>query len=166
MSRAVGIAAALLAAASFGFFYSWTISMWGLDAADPGVALASMVSLNEGVRNPLFFAVFAGAPIAALVAAVTATVRRCRVTAVWFVAAAVALASVVVVTAIGNVPLNQSIATLPAELYDATTWTAFSLPWQGWNAARAVAAGCAVICCGLGLLAMGRENSTTAQRTS
>ena len=35
MTRLLVIAATVLAAATFGFFYAWIMVMWGLDTLDP-----------------------------------------------------------------------------------------------------------------------------------
>ena len=49
----------LLSGAIFGFFYAWVCStMWGLDAADPRIAIAAMQAMNASVRNIVFFPAF------------------------------------------------------------------------------------------------------------
>ena len=69
---AVG-AAVLLSAAIFGFFYAWVCStMWGLDAADPRVAIPAMQAMNASVRNVVFAPAFFGTGVAALLAALIA----------------------------------------------------------------------------------------------
>ena len=66
------LTALLLTAALFGFFYAWVCStMWGLDAADPRVAMAAMQAMNASVRNAVFAPSFFGAaPVLALTALV------------------------------------------------------------------------------------------------
>ena len=55
----------LLSGAIFGFFYAWVCStMWGLDAADPRVAIAAMQAMNASVRNAVFFPAFFLTPVA------------------------------------------------------------------------------------------------------
>lgn len=50
--------------AIFGFFYAWVcLTMWGLDAAEPGVAIQAMQAMNASVRNPVFFPVFFLTPV-------------------------------------------------------------------------------------------------------
>ena len=47
--------ALLHSGAIFGFFYAWICStMWGLDAADPNVAISAMQAMNASVRNLVF----------------------------------------------------------------------------------------------------------------
>ncbi|MEP5029486.1 MAG: hypothetical protein ABJR02_02340, partial [Marinomonas sp.] len=60
-----------LNAAIFGFFYAWVCStMWGLDAADPRVAISAMQAMNASVRNAVFAPAFFGTPLALAVTAV------------------------------------------------------------------------------------------------
>lgn len=58
-ARLLPLASLLLAAAIFGFFYAWVCStMWGLDAADPAIAIQAMQAMNASVRNAVFFPAF------------------------------------------------------------------------------------------------------------
>lgn len=154
-ARTLGIVAALTSGASFGFFYSWVITMWGLDAAAPEAALASMVAVNEIVRNPLFIASFVGAPVATALAAVAALLAGRRRVSLFFAGAFVGLLALIVVTSIGNLPLNRSIALLEPADYGLGAWAAYSSPWQVWNGIRAALAGIAVLLCSCGLLILG-----------
>ncbi|MEH2506785.1 putative membrane protein [Bradyrhizobium sp. AZCC 1578] len=58
MSRmlvALSIASIVFCGAIFGFFYAWVCStMWGLDQADPRVAIAAMQAVNASVRNAIW----------------------------------------------------------------------------------------------------------------
>lgn len=61
----VTLIATLLSGAIFGFFYAWVCStMWGLDAADPRVAISAMQAMNASVRNIVFAPAFFGTPVA------------------------------------------------------------------------------------------------------
>ncbi|GAB5461946.1 hypothetical protein [Hoeflea alexandrii] len=54
-TRLAPLLSLLLTAAIFGFFYAWVCStMWGLDAADPSVAIQAMQAMNASVRNAVF----------------------------------------------------------------------------------------------------------------
>lgn len=54
----------LMCAAIFGFFYAWVCStMWGLDTADPRIAIAAMQAMNGSVRNAVFAPAFFGTPL-------------------------------------------------------------------------------------------------------
>lgn len=157
MTRLVAIIATVLTAASFGFFFTWALTMWGLDTAEPVAAMTSMVAVNEGIRTPLFMVVFAGAPLVTGVAAVASVMVGARSSAVWFAMAAAALVlGVILVTAIGNVPLNETIAALDPAAYGEQNWNAYSGPWQAWNSVRAVTSGVAVASCALALASIER----------
>ena len=69
----VAFAGLLLAGGIFGFFYAWICStMWGLDAADPRVAIAAMQAMNASVRNAVFAPAFFGTGPVLLLAGVLA----------------------------------------------------------------------------------------------
>lgn len=60
-----------------------------------------------------------------------------------------------------NVPMNQALALVDSAAPDAATvWAAYSGPWQWWNVARTVASGVSLGLAGLGLLVLGRQDST------
>jgi uncharacterized membrane protein len=60
----------ILNGAIFGFFYAWVCStMWGLDMADPSVAIAAMQVMNASVRNAVFAPAFFGTPVVLLATA-------------------------------------------------------------------------------------------------
>ena len=57
--RIAALTSLLFLGAIFGFFYAWVCStMWGLDAADPRVAISAMQAMNASVRNAVFFPAF------------------------------------------------------------------------------------------------------------
>lgn len=141
-----GIAAILFAGAVFGFFYAWVCStMWGLDAADPRVAIAAMQAMNASVRNPVFFPAFFLTPIVMVVAAWAHWRSGSRSSAWLFsLAAAVYLFGGLVLTMIVNVPMNEQLAVtvVPGDVAAAEEiWIAYSGPWQTWNVVRTVCSG-------------------------
>lgn len=135
--------------AIFGFFYAWICSaMWGLDAADPRVAIAAMQAANASVRNFVFAPAFFGTPLVAALAAAL-TWRRYR-------AASVALALAGAVYALGallptlmlNVPMNEALGATPVpDDIDAARaiWAGYSPRWQVYNIARTLASGLALL---------------------
>lgn len=151
LSRALGVCTTLVTAALFGFFYAWTLTMSGLDSAEPESAIAAMVAVNASIRNPVFFVVFAGAPLTMLAAALSALTARQPARATWFFGAFAMVLVAVLVTATGNVPLNESLAEVDVSAHDAQSWRAYSAPWQGWNVVRTVTCGISVLLCGLAL---------------
>ena len=150
----------IFAGAMFGFFFAWVCStMWGLDAADPNVAIAAMQAMNASVRNWVFAPVFFGTPVLLMFTAVAALTLRERRAAVCFALAGLLyVLGVMLPTMTANVPLNEALALVetplgPAEAGEA--WRAYSGPWQDWNAVRAVAAGLVLALAGWGLSGIG-----------
>lgn len=164
MTPALNLAALvglLLSGAIFGFFYAWVCStMWGLDAADPRVAIAAMQEMNASVRNMTFAPAFFGTgPVLALVAGLAYASGKPHVAIAFGVAAAVYVAGAMLPTILVNVQMNEALAATPApEDRDAAReiWQAYSPPWQAWNLARTVASGAALTLCGLGLIRLGQ----------
>ena len=152
-------ASLLLGAAIFGFFYAWVCStMWGLDAADPRVAIAAMQAMNASVRNAAFAPAFFGTAPAFLL---TALVTRKNHRAAWlFLAAGLiyGLAAMGLTMAI-NVPMNETLAAtaIPADPAQAAEiWQAYSQPWQMWNQIRTATSGAAFLAGLAGLIALSR----------
>ncbi|KIN63223.1 putative integral membrane protein [Sulfitobacter noctilucicola] len=147
----------LLAAALFGFFYAWVCStMWGLDAADPRVAIEAMQAMNASVRNAVFAPAFFGTSIALLVTTMVLFKDDQHPSAYWFTAATllVALLGVALTMAV-NVPMNEALAlvAVPEDIDAAQAiWDDYSPKWQLWNQVRTVATGVAVLCIGIGML--------------
>ena len=150
----------IFAGAMFGFFFAWVCStMWGLDTADPNVAIAAMQAMNASVRNWAFAPAFFGTPVLLIFAAF----------AVWRVgerqaASSLALASIIYVlgamvpTMTVNVPLNEALAAVetPLDLTEAQEiWRNYSGPWQFWNTVRFVFAGVVLALSGWSLFRMG-----------
>lgn len=142
--------------AIFGFFYAWICStMWGLDQADPRVAIEAMQAMNGSVRNIVFAPAFFLTPV---VLTITALVLRMAVqtsAAAWFLAAAVIyLAFGLFLTMVVNVPMNEALATVlvPTDIETAREiWRGYSGRWQFWNQVRTVASGAALVCAAIGL---------------
>ncbi|UXN58613.1 DUF1772 domain-containing protein [Phyllobacterium zundukense] len=142
--------------AIFGFFYAWICStMWGLDQADPRVAIAAMQAMNGSVRNAVFFPAFFLTPV---VLTITALVLRRAVqtsAAAWFLAAAVVyFAFGLFLTMAVNVPMNEALAAVnvPTDLETAREiWEGYSGRWQFWNQVRTVASGAALVFAAIGL---------------
>ena len=146
----------LLTGAVFGFFYAWVCStMWGLDAADPRVAIAAMQAMNASVRNAVFAPAFFGtAPALALAGALAWRAAGGAAGVPFLAAAAVYLLGGNVVTFAVNVPMNEALGALAApDDADAAAriWEAYSPRWQLWNQARAAASGLALLLAAIGL---------------
>lgn len=156
-TRILPLTSLLMTAAIFGFFYAWVCStMWGLDAADPTVAIQAMQAMNASVRNAVFFPAFFLTPV--VLGLTAAVLVRCgqRGAGIWFaLAAGVYLAGGLGITVIVNVPMNEALAL--AAVPDAAEaashlWQAYSQRWQDWNQIRTVASGLSVLLTGVGML--------------
>ncbi len=146
----VTLTALTLTGALFGFFYAWVCStMWGLDAADPRIAIAAMQAMNASVRNAVFFpAFFLTAPALVLAALVARSAGARLPAALLAVAAGLVGLGCFVLTITVNVPMNEALAlvTVPADVPAAAEiWADYSARWQVFNTIRTVAAGLALL---------------------
>lgn len=152
----------MLSGAIFGFFYAWICStMWGLDAADPVVAIKAMQAMNDSVRNMVFAPAFFGTPFALAIAAALAFAAGRRKAASAFGAAAlVYVCGGLLLTIAVNVPMNEALATIDATTDSAraqSIWQAYSKPWQAWNTVRAIASGIALALTGFAIFSMRKQ---------
>ncbi|NNE12373.1 MAG: DUF1772 domain-containing protein, partial [Ilumatobacter sp.] len=161
------------AGAIFGFFYAWICStMWGLDDADPRVAIAAMQAMNASVRNAVFFPAFFLTPVVLGAAAVLLHRDDRRRASRWFgLAAIVYLLGGLLLTMAVNVPMNEDLARhtdVLSESAAAHVWEDYSGPWQVWNTVRTVASGAALAFAanGLRFLSPGNVRSRQARLTS
>ena len=149
----------VLAAALFGFFYAWVCStMWGLDNADPRIAIAAMQAMNASVRNVVFAPAFFGTSVALLITTLVLYAAQQRPAALWFGAATLIIAMLgVVLTMAINVPMNEALAQMPVP-EDITAaqaiWDGYSSDWQFWNQMRTIATGFGVLFIGVGMLSL------------
>ena len=149
--------------AIFGFFYAWVCStMWGLDAADPRIAISAMQAMNASVRNAVLFPAFFLTPIIlAATALVAARHKRNRSATLLAAGAMLYLAGAFVVTAMVNVPMNEALAevAVPTDIEAARAlWHGYSPQWQFWNALRTLASGVSLILTGLAVYFLNLEN--------
>lgn len=158
--RLLALTALLLTAAIFGFFYAYAASvMWGLDAAPAASAIEAMQGINREVRNAAFAPSFFLTPVfLALMAVLARGIARLSFGA----ATLIYLLGGLVLTVVFNIPLNNELAVVlaPEEPAEADAiWSAFSGPWQLYNWVRTGFAGLAVLCTGVGLIALEAGNA-------
>ena len=157
MLTSLALISLLLSGAIFGFFYAWICStMWGLDAADPSVAIAAMQAMNASVRNAVFAPAFFGTPVVLIITAMVAGAQRRKRSAWAFLAAGVVyLVGGLVATMAVNVPMNEALAlvAIPDDTGAARQiWTEYSGEWQIWNIARTFASGVSLALAGLAIM--------------
>lgn len=156
MLVALSITSIVFCGAIFGFFYAWVCStMWGLDQADPRVAIEAMQAMNASVRNAVFFPAFFLTPAVLVFTAAAMRFAGQGSAAPWFLAAAVVyLAFGLFLTMAVNVPMNETLAAtpVPADIDGARqVWENYSERWQFWNQVRTIASGVALVFAGFGL---------------
>ncbi len=154
--------ALLATGAIFGFFFAWVCStLWGLDNANPRVAIEAMQAMNASVRNPVFALAFFGTPVFLAIAAAVAWAAPARRAARLFgLACALYLAGGFGLTMMASVPMNEALAAVraPADAAAAgAIWSAYSAEWQLWNIARTVV--CAVVLLLVGAAFLGLRDS-------
>lgn len=149
----------LLSGAIFGFFYAWVCStMWGLDMADPQIAIAAMQAMNASVRNMTFAPAFFGTPFALAGTAALAWALQQRPSATCFALAALIYGGGgIALTMLVNVPMNEALAEVSLPQSEATAiWQAYSTEWQFWNQTRTAFSGLSLILTGIGLITLGK----------
>ncbi len=157
--------------AIFGFFYAWVCStMWGLDAADPRVAIQAMQAMNASVRNPVFFPAFFLTPLLlAATAGIALTQMHKRSAALFGLAALLYGVGAILVTAKFNLPLNAALAdsAVPPDAQAAgQIWQNYSPPWQFWNKLRALASGTSLLLTGVAIYSLKTEKITKHRATA
>ena len=163
----LAILSLLFSGAIFGFFYAWVCStMWGLDAADPNIAIAAMQAMNASVRNAAFAPAFFGTPFVLLVTALVAWGSREGRAALFFAAGGLLyLLGALLPTVVVNSPMNEALALIETPLEASRArevWQDYSGPWQRWNTVRTIVSCITLLLVGLGLMACNRSASAAA----
>jgi len=147
--HALTILAALGAGMVAGIFFAFSSFIMGaLGRLPPQAGIAAMQSINVVVLNPLFFLVFFGTAVLALVLAIAALLDWSQSGASWLLAGALLyLIGTIFVTMAFNVPLNSKLAVVkPASAEGAGVWKHYLSSWTAWNTLRTVAAFAAAAC--------------------
>ena len=139
------VLAATCTALMAGLFYAYSCSVTpGLSTLPDAGYIEAMRSINRAIQNPLFFTVFFGAlillPVSAYLSYSSVSPLRC-----WLLssAATIYISGVFIVTAVGNVPLNNALEKFNS--FDATKEdvaaqrTVFEARWNNLNLVRTAA---------------------------
>lgn len=146
----------LSSGAIFGFFYAWVCStMWGLDAANPALAIGAMQAMNASVRNVVFAPAFFGTPFILIATAMLAWFARMKAASLIFaIAGLLYLSGGIILTMTVNVPMNEALAivTIPQNAGEAQRiWENYSGPWQFWNMIRTFVSGITLALTGIAI---------------
>ncbi|HSI14588.1 MAG TPA: anthrone oxygenase family protein [Chthoniobacter sp.] len=139
LTFATALATGLMAGVFFAFSSFVMKALGRLPAAE---GISAMQSINMLAERSIFLVAFLGTAVACLALAVASFWRLSSHSGWLMVAgAAIYLLGCVAVTMICNVPMNNSLATMPAADPATTTyWTTTYLPqWTFWNHVRTVA---------------------------
>lgn len=130
------LAATVAAGLQAGTYYTWASGvMPGLARVDDRTFVSTMTSVNVAIVNPVFMLTFLGTPALAA-AAVATTTSPARA---WAIAGLALAIGTVVVTAAGNIPLNNAL--------DAGGSRAdFETAWVRWNVVRTITSTGALAC--------------------
>jgi uncharacterized membrane protein len=124
------------------FFAFSAFVMRALVALPAEKGIAAMQSVNVAVLNPVFLSVFMGTAALSLAALVYSFLRwNTPGTLSLLVGGLLYFLGTFLVTAIFNVPLNDSLATVqPDSTEGAAVWANYLRVWTLWNHVRTVAA--------------------------
>ena len=137
------LAAALGAGLVAGIFFAFSaFIMSALKRLPPEGGISAMQSINVAVLNPVFFFVFFGTAVAALILAIASFAGWSPSRPLYLLAGSLLyLAGTIVVTMAFNVPLNNKLAATGAKSAEgAGVWKTYLSAWTAWNHVRTIAA--------------------------
>ncbi|TPV93870.1 MAG: DUF1772 domain-containing protein [Myxococcales bacterium FL481] len=142
---ATGLASALVG----GVFQSFSdFVMRGLLLAEPAGGMASMQALNRTVFRSAFLATFIALVPATIALGIHAKLNLHGSPQVLLIAAAIVYVLLVfLVTAAGNVPMNERLDDLsPASSEGLTYWVTYGRVWTWWNHVRTLGSIATAVC--------------------
>ena len=155
----IAIVIALLGSALIGgiFFAFSSFVMKALARVPSAESIAAMQSINLVVLNPSFLGAFMGTAVISLLVAVLAVVGWETPSSPWLVVGALLyLVGTFLLTGLGNVPLNNRLASVQADDPAAMkVWEHYLDRWTLLNSVRTVAAMCAALMFAVGLIQQG-----------
>lgn len=124
------------------FFAFSTFVMNALARQPPAQSIATMQSINITVINPLFMTAFLGTAVACILLAVSSLLKWHQPGAAYLlVGSLLYLVGTVLVTIVGNVPLNDALAIVkPDSPEGSSLWVSYLTKWTFWNHVRTIAA--------------------------
>jgi uncharacterized membrane protein len=125
-----------------GVFFAFSVFIMNALARLPAAqGMAAMQSINITVINPLMMTALFGTGLLCLVLGGKAVWQWQQAGSAYLLAASLLyLIGVVLVTMLGNVPLNDALAqTEPSSVEAAQLWTRYLTDWTKWNHIRTLA---------------------------
>jgi uncharacterized membrane protein len=121
------------------FAFSNTI-MPSLAKLEPSQGILAMQTINRVILNPLFLLLFVGSAVACVVLMIFSFEKLPALNAILLIAGAVIyILGSPIVTAVFNVPLNDTLAALvPNAAGSAEKWASYLQHWTTWNHVRTV----------------------------
>ncbi len=154
----VGTMALLGSALVGGIFFAFSsFVMKALARVPSAEGISAMQSINVVVLNPSFLGPYVGTAVVSVGAGGLAWAGWGRPFAAFFLGGALFyLVGTFLVTALGNIPLNDELAAVPAaDPAAGAVWERYLSRWTMWNHVRTVAAMVAALLYTLGLIQMG-----------
>jgi len=136
------IAATAISSAVVGgvFFAFSSFVMRALTRIPLEQGIAAMQSINIVVINPVFMTALFGTGVACAAVAVYAVMGWHGPGSAWLIAGSLSyLLGTIVVTVVGNVPLNDALGAIsPDSGHAATYWVHYARQWTAWNHVRTI----------------------------
>jgi uncharacterized membrane protein len=125
-----------------GVFFTFTaFVMPALKKLPPAQGISAMQSINKLAVTPPLMLVLFGTAILSVVTASWAVRHWGQPLAPWLLTAGLAYLAAIVITMVGNIPLNNSLAGLDPHAAGAPAqWASFVTRWTVWNSLRGIAA--------------------------
>ena len=124
------------------FFAFSTFVMPALARLQPDRGIAAMQSINITAINPLFMLALFGTAGACLLIVISVLLHWDRSGTIYLaIGSLLYLVGTILVTMLGNVPLNNALAIVdPNSTEGATLWAKYLTDWTFWNHVRTLAA--------------------------
>lgn len=140
----VGLSSALVAGVLLAFS---DFIMRALKQANPIGAIEAMQEINVTVLRSIFLAIFFGLLPATLGLSFTSASGVVGARPLILTGTAIYIMTVILVTIIGNVPMNEKLARMPASSPETITyWRVYGLRWTRLNHLRTIGSFATAIC--------------------
>jgi uncharacterized membrane protein len=123
------------------FFAFSTFVMPALARLQPDRGIVAMQSINITAINPLFMLALFGTAIACLFTLISSLLHWQQSGTIYLsIGSLLYLVGAILVTMLGNVPLNNALAKVePDSIEGATLWAEYLTDWTFWNHVRTLA---------------------------